>query len=145
MTTEPSSANADLLDHVLVPVADADDARATARALDPYDPGQVTAIHVVEKGEGVPDKTPVEQSDTIAEDAYAAVREVFPDADDHTVYRRDVVDAIDEAATDIDASAILFCPRGGNRLIQFLSGDTTLGLVSEVSHPVITLPRAADS
>jgi len=57
--------------------------------LEPYDPEQVTALHVVEKGGGVPDKTPVEQSEELAADSYAAVRTVFPDADDHTAYDRD--------------------------------------------------------
>ena len=130
-----------LLEHVLLPVATEADALATARALEPYDPGQVTAMHVVEKGEGVPDKTPVEQSEAIAEEAYAAIQSVFSDAEEHTAYSRDVVEAIDETAAEIDASAIAFQPRGGSRLIQFISGDTTLKLVTEAERPVITLPR----
>lgn len=133
-----------MLAHVLLPVADEDDARATARALSPYDPEHVTAMHVVEKGEGVPDKTPVEQSEGVARAAYAAVREVFPEADTHTAYDRDVVEAIDEAARAVGASAIVFQPRGGSRLIQFLSGDRTLKLVTEAEVPVITLPREAE-
>lgn len=74
----------DLLEHVLLPVANEADAQATARELEPYHPGHVTALHVVEKGGGVPDKTPVEQSEQLAEDSFAAVRTVFPDADEHT-------------------------------------------------------------
>jgi hypothetical protein len=50
----------DLLAHVLLPVANEEDALATATALEPYRPERVTALHVVEKGGGVPDKTPVE-------------------------------------------------------------------------------------
>lgn len=130
-----------ILERVLLPVADAEDALATARALEPYDPGQVIATHVVEKGEGVPDKTPVEQSEAVAEAAYGAVRSVFPDAETHTAYGRDVVDTIDESAAAVGASAIVFQPRGGNRLVQFLSGDRTLTLVTEADRPVITLPR----
>jgi len=130
-----------LLEHVLLPVATEEDALATARALEPYDPDHVTAMHVVEKGEGVPDKTPVEQSEEIAAESYAAVRTVFPDADEHTAYARGVVESIFEAAAEIDASAIAFQPRGGNRLVQFLSGDTTLKLVTEADRPVITLPQ----
>ena len=49
-----------LLGHVLLPVANEDDAPATAKALEPYEPSSVTALYVVEKGGGVPDKTPVE-------------------------------------------------------------------------------------
>lgn len=130
-----------LLAHVLIPVAHEDDALKTAIALEPYDPDRVTALHVVEKGEGVPDKTPVEQSEELAAESYAAVRRVFPNADDHTAYARDIVGAIFEAADDVDASAIAYRSRGGNRIMQFLSGDLSLKLVTGADRPVIALPR----
>ena len=133
-----------LLAHVLVPVANEADALATARALEPYDPGRVTALHVVEKGGGTPDKTPVEQSEELAEASYAAVRTVFPEADDHTAYARDVVGAIFEAAAEVDASAVAYRSRGGNRLLQFLSGDRSLRLVTEADRPVVALPGDPD-
>ncbi|MFQ3283523.1 universal stress protein [Natronomonas sp.] len=140
MTTSQSDGGG-LLAHVLVPVANEENALVTARALEPYDPGRVTALHVVEKGEGAPDKTPVEQSEELAEASYAAVRRVFPDADDHTAYARDVVGAIFEAAAEVDASAVAYRARGGNRLLQFLSGDRSLRLVTEADCPVVALPR----
>jgi nucleotide-binding universal stress UspA family protein len=130
-----------MLAHVLLPVATEDDARASARALEPYDPGHVTTVHVVEKGGGVPDKTPVEQSESVAEAAYATVRDVFPDADDHTAYARNVVDAIFETADEVDATAIAFRSRGRNRLVRFLSGDRSQQLVTDSPYPVIALPR----
>lgn len=132
----------DLLAHVLLPVAHEEDARASARALEPYRPKQVTALHVVEKGGGAPDKTPVEQSEELAEESYAAVRSVFPDADDNTAYAREVVGAIFDAAEEMDATAIAFRSRGGNRIMQFLSGDRSLKLVTRADRPVIALPRA---
>jgi len=137
----PHTGNADLLGHVLLPVANEDDALSTARALEPYDPARVTALHVVEKGEGVPDKTPVEQSEELAEEAYAAVRTVFPDAGDHTAYGRDVAGEIFSAAEAVDASAIVYRSRGGNRIMQMLSGDLSLKLVTDADVPVVALPR----
>jgi nucleotide-binding universal stress UspA family protein len=131
----------DILAHVLLPVAHEADAEATASALEPYGPSHVTALHVVEKGGGVPDKTPVEQSEGVAEESYAAVREVFPGADEHTAYGRDVAAKIFDAADEVGASAIAYRSRGGNRLMQFLSGDISLKLVTNADRPVIALPR----
>ena len=130
-----------LLEHVIVPVANQDDARKTATALEPYDPARVTTLHVVEKGMGSIDKTPVEFSEELAAESFAAVRAVFPDAGEHTVYARDVVGAIFEAAEDVDASAVAYRSRGGNRLLQFLSGDRSLKLVTQADRPIIALPR----
>ncbi|MFC4359850.1 universal stress protein [Halobium salinum] len=131
----------DLLAHALVPVATEDDARKTAAALAPYGPARVTVLHVVEKGEGVPDKTPVEQSEQVAEDAFAAFRETFPDAEDHLEYRRDVVAGILDAADEVDASVVVFQPREGGRIVQFLSGDLSEKLIDEADRPVVALPR----
>ncbi|MFW6318003.1 MAG: universal stress protein [Halorubrum sp.] len=144
MTTLDETDGQDLLGHVLLPVAHEEDALATARTLEPYGPERVTALHVVEKGEGVPDKTPVEQSEELAAESYAAVKTVFPDADEHTAYARNVVGAILDAADEVDASAIAYRSRGGNRLMQFLSGDLSLKLVTNADRPVIALPRADD-
>lgn len=130
-----------LVSNVLVPVANETDARKTAKALRYYNPRGVTALYVVEKGEGVPDKTPVEQSEEIAEDAVAAFRKVFPDAKELIVYRRDIVEAIFDAADEVNASAIAYRAREGNRLMQLLSGDLSLKLVTQARRPVIALPQ----
>ena len=137
---DSATESADLLENVLLPVAHEDDARKTALALEPYDPTGVTVLHVVEKGGGVPDKTPVEQSEELAAESFDAVRNVFSEADDHTVYARNVVEAIFDAADEVDASAIAYRSRGGNRLLQFLSGDRSLKLVTQARRPVIALP-----
>jgi len=141
MTMEDATGSQEMLAHVLLPVAHEEDALATATALEPYGPEKVTALHVVEKGGGVPDKTPVEQSEDLAEESYAAVRTVFPDANAHTVYGRDIAEKIFEAAEEVGASAIAYRSRGGNRLMQFLSGDISLKLVTNADRPVIALPR----
>jgi len=138
---QPVDTSDGLLSRVLIPVATEQDARKTAEQLAAYDPASVTALHVVEKGEGVPDKTPVEQSEAIAQEAFDAVREVFPDAETATTYKRDVVEGIFETADEVDASAIAYRSRGGNRLVHFLSGDLSLKLVTKSTRPVIALPR----
>jgi nucleotide-binding universal stress UspA family protein len=130
-----------LLGHAVVPVSDAEDASATAMALEPYDPAHVTAVHVVEKGGGVPDKTPVEQSEQIAEEAFVAVRRVFPDADEFTAYGTDVVETVVETAVELDATAIVYQSRGSNRLVRLLTGDRSLGLLTESPLPVVALPQ----
>lgn len=140
MSTDPP--RRELLTHVLLPVVDETDAKQTATALEPYDPDHVTALHVIEKADGAPDKTPVEHSEMVAEEAYAAVRDVFPEADEHTAYARDVVESIFDAAEEVNASAIAYRSRGGNRLLQFLSGDHSLKLVTQADRPVIALPQA---
>ena len=140
MAPTDDSERRELLDHALIPVAHEDDALATARALEPYGPDRVTAVHVVEKGQGVPDKTPVEQSKEMAAASFSAVEEVFPEAGAEIAYGRDVVEAIFETADDVDATAIAYRPREGNRLIRALTGDLSLRLVTESPIPVIGLP-----
>ncbi|UVE49521.1 universal stress protein [Haloferax larsenii] len=130
-----------LTSHVLVPVANEDDARVTAKALEPYSVGRVTVVHVVEKGEGVPDKTPVEQSESLAAESFAAFRETFPDAESRMTYRRAVVEGIVDVADDIDASAIAFHPRESGRIVKLLTGDRTLHLVTSAPLPIIALPH----
>ncbi|WP_136688369.1 universal stress protein [Halorhabdus amylolytica] len=130
--------------HLAVPVANDEDARATAGALQAYEFDRVTAVHVVEKGGGTLDKIPLEQAEEQAEEAFEAFRDVIPDAESAVVYHTDIVEGIFEAATDLSASAIAFHPRGGSRLTQFLEGDPALKLVTEADRPVIALPEEHD-
>lgn len=144
MTTARDGSDRDILSDVLVPVADAEDATATARALKPYPPEDVTLVYVVEKAGGAPDKTPVEQSEREAAAAFDAFRETFPDAAEHLTYGEDVVETIIDAADDVDADAIVFRPRGESRLVQFLAGDRALRLVTEADRPVVSVPFAEE-
>ncbi len=130
------------MEHLVVPVADAEDARITATALESMNYGQVTAVHVVEKADGVPDKLPVEQAEARAEAAVATFQDVLPDADARITYGTDVVEAIDEVAGDEGATAVAFRPRDGNRIVQLLSGDHALRLMTEPDRPVIAFEGA---
>ena len=65
---------------VVVSVANRDDATATTTTLRPYVEGSdptVTAVHVVEKAGGAPDKASVEQREQRAEEIFEIVAEEF--------------------------------------------------------------------
>ena len=125
--------------HLVVPVANADDAHATARSLREYPHGEVTVVHVVEKTGGAPDKLSLEQAEMLATESFAAFREIIPDVETELVYHEDVVEGIVDLAVAVDASAIAFRPRGGSRLVQLLAGDKALKLVTKPDLPVIAL------
>jgi hypothetical protein len=137
-----------LLARPVVPVADDGDARATARALAPHLEGTETVlvVYVVEKAGGAMDKAGVEQRELAAEEAFDAFREVLDgaavpaDVTTTIQYDTDVVDGIFGAATEHDASAVAFVPRGGGHLLRLLTGDRTHRLVTENDLPVVSLP-----
>lgn len=135
-----------MLDHVLLPVATESDARTTAAALRPYldEVERVTAIHVVEKGGGAPDKAPLEKRQSDASEYLAVLEselasEVAFDA--RIDYGTDVVDTLYEAAEDAGATALAFRPRGGSRIVRLLAGDTASRLVTDPLVPVVSLPN----
>lgn len=117
-----------------------EDAAATAEALGGIEPGDVVIVYVVEKAGGSIDKASVEQREMEAEEAFAAFRDQFPDADTEIRYGTAVTDEVFTAAADQRATAVAILPRRGGRLIRFLSGDHALKLVTENDVPVISLP-----
>lgn len=132
-----------LLERVVVSVADERDAVATASAVASHLAGvrHVTAVHVVEKGGGVADKAPMEKRTT---DASRFLSLFASRLDEVAVETRiefgtDVADTIVETALEVDATAIVFRPRGGNRLVRLLSGDTAVRLVTDSELPVVSL------
>lgn len=134
----------DITANIVVPIATEADARETAHLLNDYEFGEITAVHVIEHVTGAPDPISPEQAETRAQKAFAAFREVLPEANAQRVSRENVVQGIFEVADDVEASAIVFRPRGGSRLVQLLSGDVTLRLVTKADRPVIALPERED-
>ncbi|MFB6121009.1 MAG: universal stress protein [Halobacteriaceae archaeon] len=140
-----------LLGHALVPVASPEDAEATGRAVFPRVAavdGRVTALHVIEKAGGAPDKAGVEQREEYAEEVFDVVRTHAADADvpveTKLVFATDVTEAILDAARATEASAVVFTPRAGSRWLSLLSGDTSSELVKRADRPVVALPEETD-
>jgi len=130
-----------------VPVASEDDAVETCRTAFPRIAaagGRPIVVHVIEKAGGAPDKASVEQRAEAAEAAFAAIRDCASeydlDVETEIRYGTDVVDTIIDAAADLDASAIVFHPRGGSWLLDILTGDVRDKLVNESDRPVVVLP-----
>ena len=135
-----------LLDRAVVPVATVEDADSTCSALEPHleDVSSVLAVHVIEKGGGSVDKAPLAKRQADAEEVLERVEDALGDAvavETKTVYGTDVVEALFETAEDADATAIVFVPRSGGRIVRLLSGDTAMRLVTEGTVPVVALPR----
>lgn len=138
---------------LLLPLANEDDATATARAVertygDDADDVTLVAVHVIEKGGGYLDKAPLEKRQEQAEEVFAIVRETLESAgftvETDLVYDTDVIDALVDAAGEMDATAIVFVPRPRSRLSELLSGSPSYRLVTESSVPVVALPRPND-
>jgi nucleotide-binding universal stress UspA family protein len=135
-----------LLQRVVVPVATEDDATETAAALEPYlgEIESIVAVHVIEKAGGGIDKAPLEKRQEDAEEILDVVEDELGDRvpiERDTAYGTDVVGTLLEEANNHDATAIAFVARGGSRLVQLLSGDTTIRLVTEATLPVVALPQ----
>lgn len=140
-----------LFETVMVPIADPDDARQTARAVRAHLDGDSTLIvtHVVPKGEGVPDKASVEQRERFAERSYEAfvdeigggVTEITP----LTLYGREVAETIVDGAVDADATTIAFTPRGVSGWTKLLGKSITDRLIERSSVPVVVLPPPSEN
>ncbi|QIB75161.1 universal stress protein [Halogeometricum borinquense] len=140
---------APLFDRPLIPVANDDDAAATAAAVLPRiaaNGGDPVFVHVIEKAGGAPDKASVEQREELAEAMFDHIREESDDAgvevETTLRYGTDVAATIIDTAHDIGATCITFTPRGGKRWWDLFSGDTRESLVTESDLPVVVLPDA---
>jgi nucleotide-binding universal stress UspA family protein len=131
---------------VVVPIADPDDARETARAIRPYldRDTELLVTHVVPKGGGVPDKASVEQREEFAEQAYQAFYDELSDEiasiTPLTLYGRNVGETIVEGAREADATAIAYTPRGLSGWMKLLTGNVSEELLENGRLPVVVLP-----
>lgn len=108
-----------LLSHLLVPIANEDDATTTCEGLESYlDRGveTVTVVHGIEKAAGYMDEAPLGGREQQAENVFALVEDYFEDGSDVRRvlrYGTDVIDELVAAANEADVSAIGFTPRPG--------------------------------
>lgn len=136
-----------LLETVLVPIANENDAEATCRAiLEAMGEKQPTlhVVHVIEKAGGAPDKAGVEQREERAERIFEIVAATLADepvtVETDVLYGTDVADAILRCARELDATSIAFTPRGASRWVNLLTGDVGQQLVSNTDRPLVILP-----
>lgn len=138
---------------LLLPLASETDARRTASAVisafgEEAETFTIYPLHVIEKGGGAIDKTPVDaqhdQAETIFSTMIAKLEPAGFDVEPELVYGTDVVDAIANAAMELEASAIVFLPREGGTLSRLLAGDLSNKLLERTPIPVVVLPQPAD-
>ncbi|ELZ96115.1 UspA domain-containing protein [Haloferax mucosum ATCC BAA-1512] len=131
----------------LLPLANETDAERTCEVALPRIAaagGRASVVHVIEKAGGAPDKASVEQREAVADRVFDICRRATDEAgiDLHTDLRfdTDVGDSILAAADDIDATAIVFTPRGGRSWWDLFSGAVRKRLVRDSDRPVVVLP-----
>ena len=135
----------DILDRIIVPVSDEDDAVKTAKAVAPYFDGtELFVVYVVEKGGGAPDKAPmeaVEEHGRKALDAFEKeMSEQGVEVEKDVLFGEDVAETVLKEAEKRDAT-VVFVARKGGRFIRLLTGDDALSFVTENRVPVVSLPR----
>lgn len=141
----------EIFESVMIPIANPDDARETARAVRAYldDDSELVVAHVVEKGEGVPDKAPVRQREQFAEKSYETFVDELQGAVDEitpvTLYGRNVGKTVLDGAQRAGVSAIVFTPRGAGRLTKLVTGSVTEELIRRADMPVLVLPKQPDN
>ncbi|KTG28016.1 universal stress protein [Haloferax profundi] len=141
-----------LFSRPLLPLANEDDAEVTCGVAFPRiaaNDGTAFVVHVIEKAGGAPDKAGVEQREEVADEvfdvAHRAADDVGVDIDTELRFDTNVGDAILDAARDVDASAIVFTPRGGRSWWDLFSGDVRDRLIRKSDRPVVVLPHGAES
>lgn len=136
-----------LFQRVVVPVANRTDARTTAAGLQPYlgtTVDDILVVHVIEKAGGALDKASVEQRERDAEEIFGVMADQLAGQasamETEILYGTNIAEAIIDCAHDVDATAIVFTPRGGSKWMKILTEDVTTGLINESDVPILVLP-----
>jgi len=143
----------ELLERIVVPVANEADAEVTCSTLIPYmrdRESEIVVLHVIEKAGGYIDKAPLEARQEQAVRTFDLVRREFVtsdlDLETELRYGTDVTETILDAAEDLGASAVVLTPRAGDgpreRLSAYLSGDVGYNLLKNDRLPVVVLPAS---
>lgn len=135
-----------LLSNIIVPVGNKEDALTTIEALLPYINGnseEITFVNVIEKGGGTIDKASVKQREIESKNIFSIVKEKLKDADvsikTEILYGEDIAKTIIDKSDEVNATSIVFTPRGGGRWIKLLTGDVTINLIKKSNIPIIVL------
>ncbi|TYL37622.1 universal stress protein [Natronococcus pandeyae] len=136
-----------IMTHMVVPIANENDATATCEALEsaidePIE--RITVVHVIEKRDRYPDKAPLEARQEQAERIFRTVEDWFPDGPPlrrELRYGTNVVDEILDVAEEVDATAIGFVPQSSGRLHRLLSGRDSYRLITESEQPAVVFSR----
>lgn len=136
-----------MLTHLLVPIANVEDAERTCenleRHLDP-DVERITVVFVIEQTEGYMDAASPEALKQEADQVFSYVEDYFSEAPEIRRELRAGTDAVEEivaAADELGASAIGFSPRPKTRLHRLLGENSSYRLITESDHPVVVFSK----
>lgn len=136
-----------IIERVLLPVANEDDAERTCTAVRPHlkDDAEIVAVYVVEKRKGAPEVTSTKQLEAYGRDTLGVVEEAFADStvsvESELRYGTDLIATLFETAEDNAVDCIAVVPRPKGRLVALLSGDPGWKLVNRARYPLLVLPR----
>lgn len=140
-----------LLETILVPIASEPDAEQTCEAIVEElreDPATIHVVHVIEKAGGAPDKASVAQREEYAQRIFETVESTLSGtnttADTEILYGTNVASTILNHARELEATSIVFTPRGASRLVKLLTGDVAQNLLANADRPLVILPRTDD-
>ncbi|MEZ3162294.1 universal stress protein [Halorubrum sp. RMP-47] len=137
--------NDELFERILVPIADPEDAEATARALRPHlDAGTTLIVTHVTQGTGA--ETTIETGrDQFAGATYETFSDILYRRDLEfewvTLAAREVAEALVDAIEMTEATLVTFTPRDIDAWKRTLAGDPGSRLIREADVPVMVFPN----